>query len=331
MDSDRQKGHELLTARGHGASRSSATSSGAVRGGSQAPALPQFAELELIEDRQQGVLWEYMAPCGRPSFTLRLLREMKAAQAYLRELTEYEGRCPFRYVVTASRMPGIFNLGGDLPRFVDLIRAGDRDGLLRYARACIAVQWGRASHLGLPIRTISLVQGDALGGGFECALAGDVIIAERGATFALPEILFGLFPGMGAYSFLTRRISPVAAERMLLSGRVYTAEEMHDLGLVDRLIEDGAGESGVYDHIHRERKTWSTQLALQRVRQRVNPVSESELQDITELWVDTALTLGEAELRKMERLAHAQDRRFGSSRAAAEGDPNAATGHPGGP
>ena len=60
--------------------------------------------------------------------------------------------------------------------------------------------------LGLPLITIALVQGEALGGGFESILSFDVVIAERDARFGLPEAMFGLFPGMGAHSFLSRRL-----------------------------------------------------------------------------------------------------------------------------
>ena len=56
------------------------------------------------------------------------------------------------------------------------------------------------SSFNLPFTTISLVQGDALGGGFEAALCGDIIIAEKQARFGFPEVLFNLFPGMGAYN-----------------------------------------------------------------------------------------------------------------------------------
>src|SRR3712207_4090014 len=101
----------------------------------------------------------------------------------------------------------------------------------------------------LPVITVALVQGDALGGGFECALAHDLIVAERSAKFGLPEVLFNLFPGMGAYSFLSRRIGRQAAERMILSGRVHTAEELHEMGLVDVLAPDGEGEEAVLDFV----------------------------------------------------------------------------------
>src|SRR3546814_2073117 len=81
-----------------------------------------------------------------------------------------------------------------------------------------------------------------LGGGFEALMTFDVVVAERQARFGLPEILFGLFPGMGAYSILARRIGHVHAERMILGGKVYSAEEMYDMGLVHVIAETGEGE-----------------------------------------------------------------------------------------
>src|SRR3546814_11530106 len=62
-------------------------------------------------------------------------------------------------------------------------------------------------------------------------------------------ILFGLFPGMGAYSILARRIGHVHAERMILGGKVYSAEEMYDMGLVHVIAETGEGEQAVRDYI----------------------------------------------------------------------------------
>src|SRR3546814_13167359 len=61
---------------------------------------------------------------------------------------------------------------------------------------------------------VALVDGDALGGGFELALACQTIVAESGVQMGFPEVLFGLFPGMGAYSLLSQRGSPKVAEPM---------------------------------------------------------------------------------------------------------------------
>lgn len=284
----------------------------ARRGGPIDPKELTFGELEIRFDEQDKVFWQFMRPNGRPSYTLGLLRDMRQALLCIDRLfadAADEPEQPIRYVVLASRIPGTFNLGGDLPLFVDLIRAGNREALRNYAHACIDVQFPRAINLGRPYVSISLVQGDALGGGFEAALADDVIIAERSAKFGLPEILFNLFPGMGAYSFLSRRLDAVRAERLILGGRIYAAEELHELGLVDVVADDGRGEEAVYDYIARNRRSFHARRAICDARRIARPIQREELIAITDLWVDTAMTLASQDLRKMERLAAAQDRR----------------------
>jgi DSF synthase len=159
--------------------------------------------------------------------------------------------------------------------------------------------------------SIALVQGDALGGGFECALSFDMIIAERQARMGFPEILFNLFPGMGAYSYLSRRIAPALAERMILSGRIHTAEEMHALGVVDMVVDTGQGEQAAADFVAKQGRRHNAHSAVCDVRRRINPVDLQELLDVVDIWVDAALKLDEVDLRKMERLAAAQERRCG--------------------
>ncbi len=63
------------------------------------------------------------------------------------------------------------------------------------------------------------MQGAALGGGFEALLSFDYIVAEQDATFGLPEILFGLFPGMGAHALLSRKLGSAQADRLIVSNR----------------------------------------------------------------------------------------------------------------
>jgi DSF synthase len=270
-----------------------------------------FSQLDISVDTAAATYWCMMRP-EQPCFQPSLLGELSEMQASLRRL--FIGRAPtaapVRYFVVGSHAPGIFNLGGDLTLFAALIRRGEREELRTYARACIAVVHNNAVAYELPIVTIAMVQGDALGGGFEAALSCNVIVAERSAKFGLPEILFNLFPGMGAYSFLSRRIGPVAAERMILSGKVYSAEELHEQGVIDLLVEDGGAPSAVRGYIARHARRHNAEHALYRVRQRVSPISYEELSDITDVWVDAAMRLTETELRKMERIALAQNRRW---------------------
>lgn len=284
------------------------------------PIAPTPEEMITEHDRARKVLWQYMRPKDRPSFTPGLLRDMtRTLDSVEAAFAASPGRKhDIAFLVLASLIPGIFNLGGDLPHFIRAIERQDREQLSWYARVCAIGQHRRAIGMNLPICTVALVQGDALGGGFEAALAHDVIIAERSANFGLPEVLFNLFPGMGAYSFLVRRVEPARAERIILSGRIWSAEELYDLGIVDRLADDGAGVEAVHGFIDEFERAAPARRALLKARRIVNPVRLRELTEIAELWVEAALQLGSSDLRRMRHLARAQDRRIGASAAFAE-------------
>jgi DSF synthase len=212
--------------------------------------------------------------------------------------------------VFGSKIPGIYNLGGDLGHFVERIRGGDVESMRHYAYECINVIFDNVHAFQCPVVTIGLVQGDALGGGLECALSYDILVAERSAKLGLPEVLFNLFPGMGAYSLLSRRIGAREAEKLIMSGRVYSAAELHAIGVVDVIAEDGEGETAVRDLIARGARKHNAHTAMYQARRRVHPLAFEELRDIVDLWVDAALRLTEADLRKMSHLTAAQNRRL---------------------
>lgn len=278
-----------------------------------------WKELSVRLDSQSEVLWCRMKPRTAPSYTPALLADLADLRHAIEALFAgaEAGRPPFRYYVGGSGLPGIFNLGGDLGHFLACIRAGDREALRRYAYDCCDLVHWSATGLGVPVVMISLVQGDALGGGFEAVLASDVIVAERSAKFGLPEILFNLFPGMGAYSLLSRRLDGMRAERLITSGRLYSAQEMFDMGLVDVLAEDGEGEVAVRDWIRANGRRQPLQCTLRAVRNRVSSFDLKELYDVTDLWVDAAMRLEDADLRRIERLRGAQLRRLEEAAAKA--------------
>ncbi len=276
-----------------------------------AATLESLPHVEIRLDHAAKTLWTFMRPSGRPSFSPALLRDLHAVQQDIHHLAvETDGVLPFRNIVVGSRVAGIFNLGGDLSLFAEKIMQGDRKGLRHYAHHCVDVVFANADGYGHGLTTIALVQGDALGGGFEAALSCDVIVAEKHAKFGLPEILFNLFPGMGAFTLLSRRLNPRMAEKIILSGQMYTAMELHEMGIVDVVAETGEGEAAVSDYLARIGKRQNAHDAIQRVKRMVNPISHQELRDITDIWVDAALKLTEADLRKMLRLVNAQNRRI---------------------
>lgn len=271
-----------------------------------------FEQVRTRFDEEYGVMWSFMRPEPRPCFTRTALQDFLQHHAYLESM---KGRVvsngnfqQTNYLILASDMPGVFNLGGDLAAFGAAIRAQTRKELLSYAKLCIDNVW-TFYNLQAPITTISLVQGQAMGGGFEAALSAHVMIAEKSALMGLPEVLFNLFPGMGALSFLSRKIGMQAAEAMVRSGKVYTATELHEMGVVDVLAEDGQGEKALYDWIRKNHRSLNSFQAIQRAKQRVNPLTVEELYEITEIWVDAALRLKERDLKIMERLVRAQNRK----------------------
>jgi len=273
-----------------------------------------YEQLSTRFDAKHGIFWVKMNPEAVPCFNQVLLDELRQYHESIENCGGYlwmDGELhQIHYLILASQIPGIFNLGGQLALFRELIRKGDRQALMHYARMCINAMASRIRHCDSPLITISLVQGDALGGGFEAALTSDIIIAERSSQMGFPEILFNLFPGMGAYSFVARKIGSMQAEKMILSGKLYSAQELHEMGLVDVLVEDGEGEEAVYDYVRKQARHSNGYMAVQKAKQRYNPVSYQELMDITAIWVDAALQLREKDLKVMDRFVRSQQKLF---------------------
>lgn len=288
-----------------------------------------FAETQYEFEPATGTLWGYMNQRGNPCFNLGLLKEIRNVG---NELTANSGHLDFEGAmhkvhtyVAASRVPRVFNLGGDLALFMLLIRARDREALAHYARLCIDNIHSQIQHYQCPtLTTISLVQGDALGGGFEMALCSDVIVAEESAMLGLPEILFNLFPGMGAYSLLARRASPRIAEELILSGKVLPAARLHEMGIIDVLAKDGEGEAAVQAWIAKNARRRSSHQAVMRVRQQVNPITREELDAVVDTWVDCALRLEDRDMRMMSRVVRAQMERMDAAAAPALAAPGIA-------
>ncbi len=263
-------------------------------------------QLEVTWDEAIGTLWAFMRPRGRPIYNLDLLDDIHTMQRGI--VGKFAGQNELQYLVAGSRTPGVFSLGGDLYLFADCIRRKDRAALVEYGQSCVRVLHRFFYTLGLPIVTIGLAQGDALGGGFESLLSFNVIIAEKNAKFGFPENLFGLFPGMGAYSLLARRLGAAMAEEMILNARTYTADEMKETGLVHIVAEPGQGIEAARDYIARSKRRHSGSRAVFEAGRAVAPLSLAELDRIVEIWTDACLQLRERDLKIMHRLIAAQDK-----------------------
>ncbi|MFW6598678.1 enoyl-CoA hydratase/isomerase family protein [Propionibacteriaceae bacterium Y2011] len=141
-----------------------------------------------------------------------------------------------RVVLLTSTSDQAFSVGADLKER----RGMSTEQLLQQRQVTRTAYRGV---LGLPMPVVAVVEGYALGGGFELALACDLIVAATTATFGLPEVGVGIVPGGGGTQLLTRRLGYNAAADIILTGRQLDAAEAKSYGIVDRLTEPGAART----------------------------------------------------------------------------------------
>lgn len=276
------------------------------------PHVRETDPLGSFYDPVTGTRWIYLkadAPVNLTEEVISSFWDKRAAlEAEARQDLATGGALRVKFLVFSSARPGVFSLGGDLNFFKERIADGDREGLKRYAMTCIDLVHAITSGFGLPITTIALVRGTALGGGFEGALAHNVVIAEKQSQMGLPEIMFNLFPGMGAYQLLCRRLPPVQAEKLILSGKTFSAEELYEMGVVDVLAETGKGEEAVWEYIRQAQEKKNGRDALRRAIHQVDSIRYEDLTKVVDVWVDAAFSLSDSDLKTMDYLVRAQRR-----------------------
>lgn len=261
-----------------------------------------------------------------PLSMLRIRTSVKPIQCYtLAAMTElqfcfddvasYPGLV--RHMVMSSDIPSVFNFGGDLALFVLLARAGDVESLKMYGRKCIDLIWWMETADSRGIHTIAMLQGDALGGGLEAALSFHKIIAERDVQAGFPEVLFNLFPGMGAWNFTIRKAGFTVANDMILSGRLYSADELLQRGLIDTVVDRGEGDAATMQAVRTIDPRLKGTLAALRARRVAAPIAYEDLERIVDDWATSAIQLTDRDLRLMERLARAQVRKVGGAEEGA--------------
>ncbi len=133
-----------------------------------------------------------------------------------------------------------FSAGADLRELYERSQAmekekaakGVRDFLERIHRALNSID-------AAPFTTIAAVHGVVFGGGFELALACDLIIADKTARFAFPELRLGLIPGFGGIPRLKRDIGNAVVRDLLLTGRSFNSTKAQQIGLVSQVVSDG--------------------------------------------------------------------------------------------
>jgi len=90
-----------------------------------------------------------------------------------------------------------------------------------------------------PLTTIAAIHGVTFGGGFELALACDLLIADKSARFAFPELRLGLIPGFGGIPRLKRDVGNAVVRDLLLTGRSFNVTKAQQIGLVSQVVSEG--------------------------------------------------------------------------------------------
>lgn len=266
---------------------------------------PELGQIECAHDVSNATLWSFMNFDGRPSYNPPLLADFHQWQADIAGLKSEMGDA-LKYVVLGSRHPKMFCLGGDLDYFSKCIVDQDVEALRAYGLSCVTILHKNWRNIDCDVTTIGLAQGDALGGGFESLLSFDVLCAEKGTKFGFPEQMFGLFPGMGALSFLGRKLGFAKAEWFVRSGELVTAEQLFEMGLVQLLAEPGEGVEMVKAYIAKNLSRHQSRHLMHLAGKRANPMEFDELSDIVDLWAEACLTLTPHNLKVMQRLVSAQ-------------------------
>ena len=138
-----------------------------------------------------------------------------------------------RVVLVTSTNARAFCVGADLKE-----RSSFTDADLTAQRPVARAAYSGV--LNLPVPSIAVVEGFALGGGLEIALCCDLMIAGSTAVVGLPEVSVGVIPGGGATQLLTRRIGWSRAAGMIFTARRMPATEAAELGVVDEVVHAGA-------------------------------------------------------------------------------------------
>jgi enoyl-CoA hydratase/carnithine racemase len=157
----------------------------------------------------------------------------------------------------------------------------------------------------VPLTTIAAVHGVTFGGGFELALASDLIIADKMARFCFPELRLGLIPGFGGIPRLKRDLGNAVVRDLLLTGRSFNASKAQQVGLVSQVVGEGealraaratAAQLGKFDH--------ATAMAAKKF---IKPIPHEELRREIDVFCELfARPAVEAGLKKFVESADAQ-------------------------
>lgn len=238
-----------------------------------------------------------------PFFTLPLIEIMLTGlEAIANETTELSNKID--YFVLRSAYDGIFNLGADLTMINKLVSEKNPSAIDNYAQKCINLMYMLYTGINKKLVTIALVEGKCFGGGLEAALACDYLIAEESALFSFPEVKLGIFPGMGAASIMSTILSKRDYLNLFQSGRIFTAKELYEMGVVTKLVPPKTGESALREFITEINTVAHYQLL--NIYKENKIVEFSQLKLFAKRWVECLMQLNRKQLLLISYAASTQ-------------------------
>ena len=178
-----------------------------------------------LEHRDGYAVLSFARPDKRNALSEQMWSELPSA------LAEAAGNPAMRAVVLTGDGP-VFQAGADIGELSALSPLGADAWIGGLMEASLFLER-------LPVPSIAAIEGGALGGGMETALACTMRVMAQGAVLSLPEVRLGVMPGAGGLERVTALAGPAVAADMALTGRRVSADEALALGLVNRVVPEG--------------------------------------------------------------------------------------------
>jgi len=267
-------------------------------------------EATVRYDAETEAIWLYGNPRECPCLNPSMLEELHEVQMDIANYFKHNNmkvKTPIKFFVYASQTPNVYSYGGNLGMLVDVIKKKDRNKLEQCAKSVINAIYFNSTHLNLPLYTLTLVEGDAFGGGFEMALSFDAIFAEEQSRYGLQQARFGIFSGMG-YSSLVRKVGLANADIIIGSTKTYNAKDIQSMGAITDIAKNGEGKTSIDKFMKRYRKSFNINQALHAAKLRYAPFKFSELEYMAELWINSILNMEESNFKMLQKLSESQDK-----------------------
>lgn len=192
-------------------------------------------------------------------------------------IDELNGLEKVRAVILTGAGEKAFVAGADIKQFTELDEGSGKE-LSLHGQS----NFNKIDKLNIPV--ICAVNGFALGGGCELALACDIRIAAMNAKFGLPEVSLGIIPGYGGTQRLARLIGPGRAKKLILSGEQISAEEAYQMGLVEKVVQNGEALQSAKELARKISR--NAPLAVEKALQAIDLGIEMSLQEGLQLEAD---------------------------------------------